>query len=254
MVASFLSRRLLLPAGLAVAALLGLSLFGGMGVVGAQENDGGEVDSGSAPTEAPSYLYIVEFPWVNGYKRAATMWTVVGDADVTSYEVAVRPVGTKQWKSYGELKAGVRAFTWHYLNAGKAYEHRVRAVNADGAGPWSEVSRPEAKDQVMAPPSVKAKAAGVRGLAVADAGMGAADLSWQAPRTRSGQCSVIERYRYSLRAADAEWHTAKVGEVYDATSVTLEGLTEGRKYVLTLRAYSEECSNWSRAKKVAWAQ
>lgn len=92
---------------------------------------------------------------------------------VAGYEIERDEDGDGSWRALATVGAAsaVRAYRDEGLTTGKAYRYRVRAVNAAGAGAWSEAASAAPSE----PPGR------VADLAVAEASAASLTLRWSAP-------------------------------------------------------------------------
>ncbi len=120
------------------------------------------------------------------------------------------------------------------LTPGVAYVFRVLATNAAGAGAWSDSSSP-------ATPAAAPTAPAIPNLAPGD---GQLTVSWSAPAANGAD---ISDYDVQYRAGNSgPWTNAH----YDGTgtSTTLDGLTNGQRYDVQVRAKNAVgWSDWSTA-------
>ena len=160
-------------------------------------------------------------------------WNDPGDSSITSYQVRERPAFDGVWwcwsgfevsPSGGKVTRRVRK-----LPSGVAYEFQVRAKNAAGFGPASEVS---ATTSAAASPPASAPAA-PSGLSGA-AGNQSIALSWTNPSDSS-----IIRYQFRERSDnEANWRCWR--HIYNSTSTTvthtMPGISNGLRYRVQIRA------------------
>jgi len=69
-------------------------------------------------------------------------------SDVDGFRIEQAPGGTTSFAEIGTVAAGTNAFQSTGLNAGTAYSYRVRAYNAAGASPYSNVATATTDDVV----------------------------------------------------------------------------------------------------------
>ena len=142
-----------------------------------------------------------------------------GGAAITGYEVQYRESGATAWTNAGH--SGLRqpaVITGLRFNT--SYELRVRARNANGAGPWSSVetrrtSRDDGKPDPPWPPTL-------------EPGDGQIEVSWAAPGYTGGRSITGYRVRYTTDNA-ATWRTWAPGgnQLISGTTATITGLDGG---------------------------
>jgi hypothetical protein len=142
-----------------------------------------------------------------------------GGSAITAYDVEYRSLGAEQWTNAGHtglsqpaVIAGLRFDT--------AYEVRVRARNANGAGPWSSVESArtlpnDGKPDRPWPPAL-------------EPGDGQLEVSWTAPAYTGERSITGYRVRYTTDNA-ATWRTWAPGgnPLITRTSTTITGLDGG---------------------------
>ncbi len=179
-----------------------------------------------------------------------------GGSDIIGYNLRHRAAGTPaenaEWTelSYGIIGAG---YTIGELTNGIVYEVQMRAVNAQGGGPWSESAAlaPAHVPGAPAPPALEAKNT-------------ALTVAWKAPPDIGGSdiTAYDLRYRESRDAGNAEWteiEWAKIIEgITPAPSITDtrytigSGLTNGLMYEVQARAINGEGTGpWSESAALA---
>ena len=141
------------------------------------------------------------------------------------------------WSS-GLLQYGLNESTGFNLSSEVRYEVQVRAVNAVADGPWSasETGTPRRPSQPVTVPGAPASL-------VATPGDGSLSIAWSAPADDGGADVTSYDLRYILSDAadrsDANWTVED--DVWSSGSLeyTLEGLTNGDRYDLQVRAVNE---------------
>ncbi len=117
--------------------------------------------------------------------------------------------------------------TFGGLSNGTAYTFRVRSMNEEGWGPWSDASNPVTPAGAPQGPG---------SISAANSGIGAVDLSWPAA---SPNGSALLRYEISVN----DGGPVNVGLV---TSTTRSGLANGTAYRFKVRACNDvDCGAWS---------
>ena len=151
-----------------------------------------------------------------------------GGAAVTGYEVRVVDAGTGTQVGVRPAAAGDTSLVVDGLTNGTAYQLQVRALNRAGAGAYSALS-----DSVT-----PATVPGAPNIGDASAGDGSATVRWTAPGDNGGSAVT----GYEVRVVDAT-SGAPVGALRpagrDATSLVVNGLTNGGRYRFQVRALNE---------------
>ncbi|MFZ8926750.1 MAG: fibronectin type III domain-containing protein [Candidatus Nanopelagicales bacterium] len=150
----------------------------------------------AAPPQAPSAPVgvagntVVELTWA----AAPT-----ADADqVSGYHVQRRVAGTDAWADVTDnTGTSLTRLTVTSLANGRGYEFRVRAINADGPGPWSDAS---------AAVTPRSDRPGAPGRPVGTAGNGEVALQWAAPQSDGG--GEIVGYQVEVSTDGQNWVVA----------------------------------------------
>ena len=142
-----------------------------------------------------------------------------GGSAITGYDVEYRSVGTEQWTDAGHSGTSQPAVITG-LRFNTSYEVRVRARNANGAGPWSSVesrrtSPNDGKPDRPWPPAL-------------EPGDGRIEVSWTAPAYTGGRPITGYHVRYTTDNA-ATWRTWAPGgnQLISGTTATITGLDGG---------------------------
>lgn len=145
---------------------------------------------------------------------------------VTGYRVQRRREGTNTWTdAFANSGSPLARVTVPGLTNGNRYEFRVAALNADGQGPWSDVSA-----AVM--PSVAV--ATEPGRPVGSAGNGEVSLQWTVPASDGGR--AITGYAVERSTDGQTWTLALADTGSDAVTVVVPGLTNGTAYLFRVAA------------------
>lgn len=188
------------------------------------------------PTTAPPAVTVPAAPSgltaTAGADAVALSWNDPGDGSITKYQWRELPSFDSRWWCWSGIWASGAATTSHRvpkLPSGTAYKFQVRAENAAGFGPASEVS---ATTSAASSPPASAPTA-PSGFSSAP-GDGSVTLSWNDP----GDSSII---RYQLRGRtrhDSGWGCWR--HIYNSTATTvtntLPGLTNGVRFRSQVRA------------------
>ena len=147
-----------------------------------------------------------------------------GGSAIARYEYRYREDGG----SYGGWEtvsggAGVTSYTVRNLDNGTTYEFQVRARNAIGPGPESNVASATLAEAAPGAPT------GLR----ATGGDGSVTLNWSAPEDGGSQ---ILRFEYRFAAAGETYSDWDVSGGGSARSHTETGLTNGTEYDFQVRA------------------
>ena len=142
-----------------------------------------------------------------------------GGSVITGYDVEYRSVGTEQWTDAGHTGTSQPSVITG-LRFNTSYEVRVRARNANGAGPWSSVesrrtSRDDGKPDRPWPPTL-------------EPGDERIEVSWTAPAYTGGRPITGYHVRYTTDNA-ATWRTWAPGgnRRITGTTTTITGLVNG---------------------------
>ena len=142
-----------------------------------------------------------------------------GGSSITGYEVQYRESGATAWTNAGHSGLAQPAVIMG-LRFNTSYEVRVRARNANGAGPWSSTesrrtSPNDGKPDPPWPPTL-------------EPGVGQVDVSWTAPAYAGGRSITGYRVRYTTDNA-ATWRTWAPGgrSLITGTSTMITGLDGG---------------------------
>ena len=163
-----------------------------------------------------------------GDGKLLVSWAAPGDggAAITSYDVRHRGDGDVNWGAPASVQTQEPlGFTITGLDNGSLYLVQVRAVNANGAGEWSEPAR-------AAPAPVPDRPA-APSLAEGD---GKLLVSWAAPANGG---SAITFYEVRHRGdGDANWTTARLSrrQVRRGLSYEIGSLGNGSPYLVQVRA------------------
>ena len=167
-----------------------------------------------------------------GDRSVSLDWNDPGDAGIDSYEYRIRPAQDADWPAWRPIAGSTYATTGYTLLRGLAngvlYQIQLRARNAAGPGPASEISAtPRPPAPRGAPPAAPT------GL-TARPGDLSISLGWDDP----GDADIAS-YEFRLRAPrDADWRNWRAigGSTRTTTAHTLPGLTNGVLYQVQLRA------------------
>lgn len=149
-----------------------------------------------------------------------------GSSTLTGYQVELAPpTGSPQTQVVGATTTTAQVAG---LTNGTTYQVRVRARNADGWGPWS-----------LRASTVPATAPGAPTAVTATAGDGRADVRWQPPADNGGLAVV----RYAVQPAVDGVPVGDPVSTTGATSVRVNGLTNGTEYTFTVTAWNQRGSS-----------
>ncbi len=214
----------------------------------------------TAELTAPSAMAAPELAARNN--SLAVTWsppTNNGGSAITAYNLRHRAEGSPaenaenaEWTelSYGIIGAG---YTIGELTNGIVYEVQMRAVNAQGGGPWSESAAlaPAHVPGAPAPPALEANNT-------------ALTVTWNAPPDIGGSdiTAYDLRYRESRDAGNAEWTEIEWAKIIEGITPTPSitdtrytigsGLTNGLMYEVQARAINGEGTGpWSESAVLA---
>ena len=202
-----MAARLVRP-GVLLAALIGLAVFFFSAVPSARAD--------GLPSTPDIHLItgLHQGLWIYWWAPASD-----GGSPITGYEVQYRASGTTAWTDAGHSGLAQPAVI-SGLRFNTAYEARVRAINANGKGPWSTVeSRRTAPDDGRPdppwPPTLTP-------------GDGKIAVSWTAPAYTGKSAILGYRVRYTTDDG-ATWRYWSVGgsRLITGTSTTITGLDNG---------------------------
>ena len=160
-------------------------------------------------------------------------WTAPADngAAITGYDVHYRETGGN-WTDASHAGTAT-AKRIESLTSDTAYEVRVRASNAEGAGDWSASASARTEPSAEAPdaPAAPTLTAGTTWL----------EASWTAP---SDNGSAITGYDVHYRTSGGNWTDAS--HAGTATTKRIDGLTADTAYEVRVRASNAEgAGDWS---------
>ncbi|MDE2975083.1 MAG: fibronectin type III domain-containing protein [Gemmatimonadota bacterium] len=140
-----------------------------------------------------------------------------GGAAVTGYKIEMSPNGTSGWEDLEANTGSTRTlYTDQDLDPGTTRHYRVAAINAVGAGEYSNVASATTAPDIPDAPS---------GLSAVADGTSRIDLSWNAPADDGG--SEITGYRIEVSDNGTAWRNLRSDTQSDATEYTHTGLNPG---------------------------
>ena len=165
-------------------------------------------------------------------------WRAPGNAArpaITGYKLQYRQGGSGGWTAHAHSGTGTST-TIGSLATDTTYQVQVRALNADGDGPWSAAgSRSTGAVAATVPGAPRNLAAAPDNSRVT--------LSWSAPASDGGAPITTYRYRHETRTmslSGAAWTEVPDsdgdGDGADAREVTVTGLTNGTEYPFEVQA------------------
>lgn len=166
---------------------------------------------------------------VGGVESAVLTWSApqvggVADPSITDYRVQYRLTTEADWTTFTDGISDDTGATVIYLVGNKTYEFQVRARNAEGWGPPSDIAT--ALTTVAA--TVPSEPLNLTNLA----GIRQVTLNWQAPALGA----PILEYRVQYRRSDAlSWSTFADEDPLDLTA-TVTWLTEDVTYEFRVKA------------------
>ncbi len=162
-----------------------------------------------------------------GNERVTLSWEAPandGGSSITGYQVRYRVAGTENYGSWRSVTGTSTTVTG--LDNGTSYQFQVRAVNGTSPGPPAETTETLANSAPGAPPGL-----------TATGGDESVTLNWSAPEDGGSQ---IIRYEYRYAATGqtfSDWETVSGGG--NATSVSVDNLTNGTEYGFQVRAVNQ---------------
>ena len=165
-------------------------------------------------------------------------WRAPGNAGrpaITGYKLQYRQGGSGGWTAHAHSGTGTST-TLGSLATDTTYQVQVRALNADGDGPWSAAgSRSTGAVAATVPGAPRNLAAAPDNARVT--------LSWSAPASDGGAPITTYRYRHATRTmslSGAAWtevpDSDADGDGADEREVTVTGLTNGTEYPFEVQA------------------
>ena len=163
-----------------------------------------------------------------------------GGADVTSYDLRyilsdVQDRSDVNWTVEEDVwSSGSLEYTLDGLTNGDRYDLQVRAVNEAGNGPWSasETGTPSTVNAPSAPAAI-----------TVTPGDGSLSIAWSAPADDGGADVTSYDLRYISSdvqdRSDASWTVEEDVWSSGALEYTLDGLTNGDRYDMQVRAVNE---------------
>ena len=158
-----------------------------------------------------------------GHRSLGVSWTAPANngSAITGYDVRYRVTGATSWSSLS-VAGYARSLTITSLTNDTNYEVQVRAVNARGAGQWSQSTRAK---------PMRATAPGVPTGLVLNPSSSQVAVSWNAPVANGNSLSG---YQVQYRSTGGTWtdqtHTGLT------ISATITGLTNGAEYQVRVRS------------------
>lgn len=196
---------------------------------GATRDEGVSATATTVP-EAPSGLSAI-----GGDGWITLSWNDPNDSSITNYQFREQPSYDRDWWCWNSIQGGqTTTFRTEGLPQGTAFRIQVRAQNAAGAGPSSEVL--VSTTAVSSPVPIPAAPAGLSGTP----GDKSITLSWENPsdnsiieyQTREHVSSLIPAHN----DADNDWRCwRRRGNLPDA-ALSIDGLTNDWLYRIQLRA------------------
>lgn len=151
-----------------------------------------------------------------------------GGVPIDYYEVEKMDVSTGRWVPCG--RSNGTSFVAQNLYGGHSYQFRVKAVNKEGE------SDPLVTDQATLAKNPYDQPGKMEKPEIVDWDKDHVDLKWKPPVNDGG--APITGYIIEKKDKKGKWHKAK--EVPgDATSVTVDGLTEGEEYQFRIAAVNK---------------
>ena len=169
-----------------------------------------------------------------GNAQVTLSWTDPSDSSISKYQVQQKE-GTAAWGAWADISGSGAATTGHTVSSlsnGTEYRFRIRAVNAQGNGPESDVAGP-------ATPSTSplSKPRGLRALERTD-GSGTVVLNWDPPAVGADTVLRYEVAHEKAGASAGAW--SRIRGAYPTTRRVVTGLDDGVEYVFRVRAVNAD--------------
>ncbi|KAL2093519.1 hypothetical protein ACEWY4_010831 [Coilia grayii] len=150
-----------------------------------------------------------------------------GGEPVTGFLIERRPAGKKSWTKVGEVDSRTTSFCNDKVEEGKAYQYRIRALNAQG------MSEPLETEEVFAgapiePPGVASQPQ------IADVTKDTVTVTW-APPSQDGGAAVLGYVVERRKKGGSMWIPVNKELIQD-TKCTVDDLTEGVEYEFRVTA------------------
>lgn len=183
--------------------------------------------------------------WDRLYQGLRVHWyaPAAGGSPITGYEVQYKETGAANWTD-GPWVGTARKVTITSLNPNTEYQTRVRAVNANGVGPWSDDASDKrytlGANSKADPPEVTVIPRN-----------GSLVISWDPPAYfGSGRTSVahynVQYTPFNGQAYTYQNWTVGGSAAITGDSVTITGLQNGQDHLVRVRAYNGSASSrWS---------
>ena len=158
---------------------------------------------------------------------------ILGGAPVTRFDIRWKPTSRSSWQS-ADIRAGDKATNWRAtsLTNSTEYEFQVRAVTAEGSGPWSTTGvtatpGPGSPGRVATPAAI--------------AGDTQVRLLWGQPDLNGGS---LVRYEVQWAGPSQSFGSTRQQNASGTTS-TVTGLTNGDAYRFRVRVRTQVSGAWS---------
>ncbi len=165
---------------------------------------------------------------VRGDSSVALTWTAPannGGAAITDAVVEFRLTTSATWSTFAHAPTSASAITVTGLTNGESYEFRVRAVNAAGNSPLSNVAGP------LVPMTTASAPLNLVGAF----GDSKVTLAWQAPASNGGGAISDYFIQYREARVGTPWTTVQ-HVASTATSIVVTGLANGTPYFFRVAA------------------
>ncbi|MGI9255574.1 MAG: BspA family leucine-rich repeat surface protein [Salinispira sp.] len=174
-----------------------------------------------------------------GNEQLIATWTAPnnGGSEITTYHLHHSADGGTTWSEIIVLAAPAANYSITGLRNAAEYHVQARAVNAVGAGPWSESAVATLPPTATLPATVPDAPA----APTLYAGTGRIVARWSAPEDNG---SAITGYELQYRAGGGAW--TEITEGITGTDHTITGLTNGTPYQVQARAVNAVVAgDWS---------
>ncbi len=176
-----------------------------------------------------------------GDEQLIATWTAptnTGGSEITGYELQYSSDGGTTWSDPPiEVAALAAKAIISGLSNGSSYEVQVRAVNAQGAGGWS--------DSALASPVAVPHAPNAPGLTPENSQL---TVYWTAPTSDGGSAITGYELQYRQYSSDGgtTWSDPPIEVAAPATKTIITGLINGSSYEVQVRAVNAQgAGGWS---------
>ena len=181
---------------------------------------------------------------ITGGLRADWVRPETGGSEITGYDVQIRETGAEEWSDWPHTGINTQARI-SPLGSSTRYFIRVRAVNANGAGPWATTEPYKYR------PGVAAGLPAAPDMPTATVAGGEMTVSWDAVTDDGGAPILAYQVRYSLDRGRnyVIWRPDGISDVITGTSTVIGGV-QGDPADFRVVVYARNEVGWSRASPI----